>query len=204
MPLWRPGLTRREERATDRLPPGQLRVKGWPVLHEGRVPHFDPDTWRLRVWGEVEAPLELTWEAVQALPRVEVVRDFHCVTTWSRFDNRWAGIAVTELLARARPRPQARYALVHSFDEVGYTANLALADLARDDNLLATHHEGQPLAPKHGGPIRLVVHHLYAWKSVKWVCGIELLRDNRRGYWEQRGYHNRGDPWLEERYSYQE
>ncbi|RME25266.1 MAG: sulfite oxidase-like oxidoreductase [Deltaproteobacteria bacterium] len=204
MPLWRPGLARRRERSTDRLPPGQRRVTGWPVLHEGRVPTFDPQTWRLRVWGACEQPLELTWDELMALPRHETVQDFHCVTTWSRFDNHWAGVAVVELLRRARPTAACTHALVHSYDAVGYTTNMALDDLARPDNLVATHHDGQPLAPAHGGPVRLVVHHLYAWKSCKWLGGIELLTENRRGYWEQRGYHDHADPWLEERYAYQE
>lgn len=194
------GRQRAAVRSHDRLPPGQKLVRGWPVLHEGDPPPFDPVTWRFRVWGEVDLPGEWTWAELGALPRVEVVRDFHCVTTWSRYDNRWGGVPVMAVLAAARPRPTATHVLVHSWDEVGYTTNLPLADLARDDNLLATHHDGAPLTPEHGGPLRLVVHHLYAWKSAKWVSGFELLRGDRPGYWEERGYHDRGDPWLEERY----
>ncbi len=204
MPLWRPGLSRRKERSTDRLPPGQRLVGGWPVLHEGRVPAFDAATWRLRVWGACEQPLELSWDALLALPRHETVQDFHCVTTWSRYDNRWAGVSVAELLQRARPTSDCTHVLVHSYDAVGYTTNLSLDDFARPDNLVATHHDGAPLTPEHGGPVRLVVHHLYAWKSCKWLGGIELLTENQRGYWEERGYHDHADPWLEERYSYQE
>lgn len=186
--------------ATPRLPPGQRLVRGFPVLHEGAIPRFDPASWRMRVWGAVEEPLSLTWEEVAALPPLDVVRDFHCVTTWSRYDNRWVGPSVQALLQRARPLPSARFALVHSYDALGYTTNLPLDDLDRPDNLLATHHDGAPLTPEHGGPIRLVVHHLYAWKSAKWVSGIELLEEDRPGFWEERGYHGRGDPWAEQRF----
>lgn len=197
----RPGRPVAVARSTERLPPGQRVVRGWPVLHEGEVPAFDARAWRLRVWGECEAELSLDWAEVSALPRTEVTRDWHCVTSWSRFDVRWGGVAVAEVLRRARPRETARHVLVHCFDAGGYTTNLAMEDLAREDSLLATHHDGEPLAPEHGGPIRLVVHHLYAWKSAKWVCGLELLAADRPGYWEERGYHGRGDPWLEQRYA---
>jgi DMSO/TMAO reductase YedYZ molybdopterin-dependent catalytic subunit len=202
--LWRPGKARARERSIERLPPGQRVVNGWPVLHEGEVPRFDPATWRLRVWGEVESPLSLSWDEVLALPRFETVQDWHCVTTWSKYDNRWGGVSVAELLGRARPRASAKHVLIHCYDEVGYTTNLSFEDFSRPENLFALSHTGAPLTPEHGGPIRLVVHHLYAWKSAKWVAGVELLPRDKRGYWEERGYHNRADPWLEERYSYQE
>ncbi|MDP2315967.1 MAG: sulfite oxidase-like oxidoreductase [Pseudomonadota bacterium] len=208
--LWRPGkaqrslLTQGRERSADRLPPGQRLVKGWPVLHEGEPPVLDVDTWRFRVWGEVERPQEWTWAELQALPRIETTQDFHCVTTWSRYDNRWGGISVSEILGRALPRASASHVLVHCFDATGYTANLPLADFARAENLFALTHDDAPLSVEHGGPIRLVVHHLYAWKSAKWVAGVEVLPRDVRGYWEERGYHNRADPWLEERYSHQE
>lgn len=191
-------------RSTDRLPPGQKLVRGWPVLHEGEIPAFDAATWRLRLFGNVEREVGWTWDEVAALPRTEVTRDFHCVTTWSRYDNRWGGVSVNELLAACAPRADTTHVVVHSYDGVGYTTNLALADFARPDNLVATHHDGRPLTPEHGGPVRLVVHHLYAWKSLKWLAGVEFLPRDRRGYWEVRGYHNRADPWLEERYAYQE
>lgn len=202
--LWRPGKARARERSTDRLPPGQKWVGGWPVLHEGDIPAFDPATWRLRVWGEVEQEVEWTWEQLSTLPRAEVVKDWHCVTTWSKMDNRWGGVSVQAAIAAACPKPSAKYVLVHSYDEVGYTTNLTYEDFARPENLLCTHHDGAPLDREHGGPIRLIVHHLYAWKSAKWISGIQLLREDQRGFWEQRGYHNRADPWLDERYSYQE
>ncbi len=194
----------RQERSTERLPPGQRLVKGWPVLHEGDVPSFDATSWRLEVWGAVAQPVSLSWDELGALPHIEVTRDFHCVTTWSRYDNRWSGVPVSALLGLARPTAEASHVLVHCYDGLGYTTNLALDDLARPDNLFATHHDGSPLTSERGGPVRLVVHHLYAWKSAKWVRGLELLTLDKRGYWEERGYHNRADPWLEERYSYQE
>lgn len=202
--LWRPGKARARERSSDRLPPGQKWVGGWPVLHEGAIPAFDPATWRLRVWGEVEQELEWSWEQLLQLPRSEVVKDWHCVTTWSKMDNRWGGVSVQVALDAARPKPTARHVLVHSYDEVGYTTNLSYEDFARPENLFCTHHDGAPLEPEHGGPVRLIVHHLYAWKSAKWISGVQLLREDQRGFWEQRGYHNRADPWLDERYSYQE
>lgn len=204
MPLWRPGKKAAAERSQERLPPGQKLVRGWPVLHEGPIPTFDPATWRLRVWGQVERPFSLSWAELQELSRVELTRDWHCVTTWSKFDNRWGGFGVDQLLARAGLLPTAKHVLIHCYDSIAYTTNLKLDDFAGRDNLLATHHDGAPITPEHGGPVRLIVHHLYAWKSAKWVSGIELREHDRRGFWEERGYHNRADPWLEERYSYQE
>jgi DMSO/TMAO reductase YedYZ molybdopterin-dependent catalytic subunit len=202
--LWKPGKAKAKERSTDRLPPGQKLVKGFPVLHEGEIPAFDPIRWRLRVWGEVEESFELSWAELQALPQASFTRDFHCVTTWSRYDNLWEGVSVSTLLARARPKASASHVLLHSYDSIGYTTNLAMPDFARDDNLVATRHDGAPLSPDHGGPVRFVIHHLYAWKCAKWLSGIEFLSADKRGFWEERGYHNRADPWLEERYSYQE
>lgn len=192
------------ERSTDRLPPGQKLVRGWPVLHEGEIPVFDPATWRLRLFGHVEEEVSLTWDQFRALPQSEFLRDFHCVTTWSRYDNRWSGVSVATLLGLVRLKPGAGHVLQHSYDGVGYTTNLTLEDFSRPDNLVATHHDGKPITLEHGGPVRMVVHHLYAWKSTKWLSGIEFLSADQRGYWEVRGYHNRADPWLEERYSSQE
>jgi len=178
-------------------------VTNWPVLHEGQTPEF-PDTWRLTLSGAVEQEVSIDWAAFKALPTIETVEDFHCVTTWSRYDNRWAGVAVAEILALVRPLPEARHVTLHCYDQTGYTTNMSLHDFSRASNLFATTHDGQPLAPDHGGPIRFVCHHLYAWKSAKWVCGVEFRTDDKRGYWEERGYHNHADPWLEERYVYQE
>jgi DMSO/TMAO reductase YedYZ molybdopterin-dependent catalytic subunit len=186
----------------DRLPPGQRVKTGWPVLHEGPIPRFDPAMWRLRVWGATERPTELSYDEVRALPNITMTSDFHCVTGWSRLENRWLGVRVRDVLARAKPEDGASHALVHA--EYDYTANLPLEKLLQDDSLLAWGHDGRDLEPKHGWPLRLVVPTLYAWKSVKWVRGFELMEQDRRGFWEVRGYHNRADPWRQERYAYQE
>jgi DMSO/TMAO reductase YedYZ molybdopterin-dependent catalytic subunit len=187
-------------RTTDRprLPPGQIETGKWPVLHYGRVPRTDLASWTFQVFGEVERPFELGWADFEALPRREVLCDIHCVTTWSRYDNVFSGVPVVALLERAGVRPNATHVLVHA--EEDYTTNLPLADLARDANLIATHHDGEPLLPEHGGPARLLVPHLYFWKSAKWVRGLELMEGDWPGFWEQNGYHMRGDPWAEERY----
>jgi DMSO/TMAO reductase YedYZ molybdopterin-dependent catalytic subunit len=181
-----------------RLPPGQIVTVKWPVLHYGPIPIVDPAEWRFRVWGKVEAPFEIGWSDLDQLPRAEALCDIHCVTRWSRFDNRFEGVPVSLLLRQARPRPEAAFALVHASPD--YTTNLALADLDRPGNLLALKHNGEPLTPEHGGPIRLVVPHLYFWKSAKWVTGFEILAHDEPGFWERNGYHMRGDPWREERY----
>lgn len=182
----------------DRLPPGQVRTAKWPVLHYSHVPRLDPSAWTLRVFGEVERPLTLDWAAFQALPRRDVLCDLHCVTAWSRLDNRFGGVPVTAVLDAAGARPAATHALIHAAPD--YTTNLPLDDLARDANLLATHHDGEPLSAEHGGPVRLLVPHLYLWKSAKWVTAIELMDGDWPGFWEDNGYHMRGDPWAEERY----
>jgi DMSO/TMAO reductase YedYZ molybdopterin-dependent catalytic subunit len=189
----------RQMRTEGRLPPGQSLTLKWPVLHAGAVPQFDASRWDFRIFGLVENPLRLSWDEFGALPQTELVADMHCVTRWSRFDNRWGGVAAAELLRRAGPQPRARHTLIHA--EVGFTANLPLADLLRPTTLLALRHDGIPLAAEHGFPLRLVVPHLYAWKSVKWVRGIELLERETPGFWEQNGYHIYGDPFREERYS---
>jgi DMSO/TMAO reductase YedYZ molybdopterin-dependent catalytic subunit len=181
-----------------RLPPGQVVTRKWPVLHYGTVPRVDLATWRFTVGGLVEQPFAITWQELQALPRRETACDIHCVTRWSRYDNVFEGVPVQLLLQRARVKPEAHYALVHA--EQGYTTNLPLNDLDRPENLLAFSHGGEPLAPEHGGPVRLLVPHLYFWKSAKWVRGIECLKEDEPGFWEQNGYHMRGDPWREERY----
>jgi DMSO/TMAO reductase YedYZ molybdopterin-dependent catalytic subunit len=150
------------------------------------------------VFGEVERPFEVSWTEFGALPQRDVLCDIHCVTTWSRYDNTFSGVPVTLLLERAGVRRTATHVLVHA--EENYTTNLPLPDLARDANLIATHHDSEPLLPEHGGPARLVVPHLYFWKSAKWVRGLELMDGDWPGFWEQNGYHMRGDPWQDERY----
>jgi DMSO/TMAO reductase YedYZ molybdopterin-dependent catalytic subunit len=189
----------RQKRQEGKLPPGQSLTLKWPVLHYGSVPNFDPKTWDLKIYGLVESPLKLTWAEFNALPKVQTTSDFHCVTRWSRFDNNWSGVAMQEILRRVHPNPTASHVLIHA--EQGFTANVPLADLDRPEVLLATHHDGQPLSADHGYPLRLIVPHLYAWKSVKWLRGLEFLDHDVPGFWEQNGYHMYGDPWKEQRYS---
>jgi DMSO/TMAO reductase YedYZ molybdopterin-dependent catalytic subunit len=183
---------------TDPRPPAQVTTKKWPVLHYGSIPRLDLSEWRLRVTGQVQQPLTLRWEDLDRFPRQETLCDIHCVTRWSRYDTLFSGIPVRAILAEARPRANAKFALVHAAPD--YTTNLPLADLDLEENLLATHQGGEPLDPEHGGPIRLLVPHLYFWKSAKWVTGIELLDEDWPGFWEDNGYHMRGDPWEEQRY----
>ena len=185
-------------RNPERLPPGQIVTRKWPVLHYSHVPVLDPARWRFEVTGLVERPLTLRWEDLGRFPRQETVCDIHCVTRWSRYDNVFAGVPVQAILAEAGVRPEAKFVMVHAAPD--YTTNLPLADLDRPENLLATHHGGEPLAAEHGGPIRLLVPHLYFWKSAKWVTGLELLEEDWPGFWEDNGYHMRGDPWAEERF----
>lgn len=182
----------------DRTPPGQILTRKWPVLHAGHVPLVETATWRFRIWGAVEAPVELTWDQFSRLPRQETLCDLHCVTRWSRLDNRFTGVPVREVLRGVRLQPSASHVLVHA--DPDYTTNLPLADLDRPENLLATHHDGEPLTPEHGGPVRLLVPHLYLWKSAKWVTGFEVLEGDEPGFWEENGYHMRGDPWAEQRF----
>ena len=182
----------------DRLPPGQIVTRKWPVLHYSHVPVIDPAKWRFEVSGLVERPLTLRWADLERFPRQETVCDIHCVTRWSRYDNVFAGVPVQAILAEAGVRPEAKFVMVHAAPD--YTTNLPLAELDRPENLLATHHSGEPLAAEHGGPIRLLVPHLYFWKSAKWVTGLELMEEDWPGFWEDNGYHMRGDPWEEERF----
>ncbi len=186
-------------RAAGRLPPNQSLTLKWPVLHQGSVPRFDAARWDFRVFGLVASPVKLSWNEFNGLPQTEVLADMHCVTHWSRFDNHWQGVAASDVVKLANPLPGAKYALIHA--EQGYTANLPLADLVRPTSLFALRHDGEPLTGDHGFPLRLVVPHLYAWKSVKWVRGVELLEKEEPGFWEENGYHIYGDPFREERYS---
>ncbi len=188
-----------DTRRANRIPPGQSRTRKWPVLHYGYVPTISLDRWKLQVFGLVERPLIYTWAEFQSLPRVKVYADFHCVTRWSRLDNFWEGVSVREILNRAGVKPEAKFVVAHGYDS-GWTTNLPLADCLVDEALLADLHDGAPLPPDHGGPCRLIVPQLYAWKSAKWLKAIELVAEDRPGYWEQGGYHNHGDPWTEERF----
>ncbi|MBZ5531000.1 MAG: sulfite oxidase-like oxidoreductase [Acidobacteriia bacterium] len=187
-----------EMRDSGRLPAGQSLTLKWPVLHYGSVPRFDPARWDFRMWGLVANPVKLSWNDFNTLPRYHSRSDFHCVTRWSRFDNEWDGVAFKDVLKLAQVKSEAKYVLVHA--EQGFTANVPLADLDRDGVLLATHHDGEALSADHGYPLRLIVPHLYAWKSVKWVRGFEFLEHDAPGFWEQNGYHMYGDPFKEQRF----
>ena len=186
----------------NRIPPGQSRTLKFPVLDAFGPPRINQEEWRLTITGLVAVPIAFNWEEFNALPRVKVFADFHCVTRWSRLGNIWEGVSVKELLARAGgPKPEARYVVAHGYDG-GWTTNLPLAEFLADDALVATHHDGEPLTVEHGAPARLIVPRLYAWKSAKWLGGIELLPEDRAGFWERNGYHMHGDPWTEERFGY--
>jgi DMSO/TMAO reductase YedYZ molybdopterin-dependent catalytic subunit len=183
-----------------RLPPGQYLTEKWPVLHAGDVPDTDLATWDFRVTGEVENPIGLGWDEFSRLPRVEVTQDIHCVTRWSRFDAAFGGVAWSTVKELVRPRPAARFAIAHA--EQGFTANVPISFLEDERALLATHADGEPLAPEHGGPLRLVVPGKYFWKSAKWLRGIELSPVDKPGFWERYGYHNDADPFREQRYGF--
>jgi DMSO/TMAO reductase YedYZ molybdopterin-dependent catalytic subunit len=203
MPLFR---SKAEEKVREagydpaRLPPGQYLTEKWPVLHAGDVPAVDLATWTFRVFGEVEEPLELTWEQFQELPRTEHTQDIHCVTRWSRFDTTFRGVHWRDVAALVRPKPSARFAIAHA--EQGFTSNVPLASLDDELALLATEADGEPLTPEHGAPLRLVIPGKYFWKSAKWLRAIELSAVDRPGFWERYGYHNDADPWKEERYGF--
>ena len=169
------------------------------MLHYGSVPRVNLDTWDFRIVGLVEQPLTLSFAEFTALPRTTRLNDIHCVTRWTKLDNNWDGVSVKEVLSRVRLKPEARFVMIHA--EQGFTANLALEEFDREANLFAFKHNGQELAPEHGWPMRLVVPHLYFWKSVKWVRGLEFIAQDAPGFWERNGYHMHGDPWTEERYS---
>lgn len=195
-------LSRRDqdlERWGDRLPRGQKVVQNWPVLTYAGTPRVERKDWRLHIFGAVEEEVTFTWEEFLALPVTKVRCDIHCVTSWSRMDNEFEGVAFKDLMKHVRTLPEAKAVMAHCYG--GYTTNILLEDLLRDGVLLAYKHDGQDLPPAHGGPCRLVVPHLYFWKSAKWVRGLEFMTVNRPGFWEQYGYHMRGDPWKEERYS---
>jgi DMSO/TMAO reductase YedYZ molybdopterin-dependent catalytic subunit len=191
-----------DTRRTQRLPPGQVRSRKWPVLDASGPPAVDLDQWRFRVAGLVGTEVQWDWQEFTALPRVEVFGDFHCVTRWSRLGNLWQGVSTRELIRRAGgARPEAHYAMVHGYDQ-GWSTNLPLEHFLAEDALVAILHDGESISTEHGGPARLVVPRLYAWKSAKWVAGVELVEQDRPGFWEANGYHMRGDPWTEERYGW--
>ncbi|HVC58788.1 MAG TPA: sulfite oxidase-like oxidoreductase [Acetobacteraceae bacterium] len=182
----------------DRLPPGQRLVTDWPVLDLGAEPDVTPRKFRLDVDGAVERRLSLSLDEFMALPQAESVSDIHCVTQWSRYDNRWKGVAARTILDLAQPKPDARHIVFHSFD--GYTTNVRLEHFDQPDVFLVHEWDGKPLPRAHGGPVRVLIPRYYFWKSAKWIRRIQFTIGDHPGFWEQRGYHNNADPWREERY----
>ena len=192
-----------DTRRMDRIPPRQVQTFKWPVLHAGEVPPFDPNTWDVTIFPKplVSELKTFTWKQFTSLPQGKVFADMHCVTRWSKLDNLWEGVPTKELLKHVTISPTAKFVMVHC--EYGFSTNLPIDDFFHDDCLFALKHNGQPLTPDHGFPVRLVVPKLYAWKSAKWVRGIEFMEEDRPGFWEEwrnGGYHMRGDPWTEERH----
>jgi len=183
----------------ERVPPGQRLIGDWPVLHAGPVPRIDPASWTMTISGLVEKDRSLTFQEFMALPMVNVRADIHCVTKWSLLDNIWEGVPSLAIRDRCPPKPEARFVIVRAAG--GWTTNLPLDDFLQPDVLFAVKRNGRPIPPEHGAPVRLVVPRLYFWKSAKWVTGIEYRETDQPGFWESRGYHNRGDPWKEQRYS---
>jgi DMSO/TMAO reductase YedYZ molybdopterin-dependent catalytic subunit len=186
----------------NRIPPGQSLTVKWPVLDAFGPPRLNAADWKLIIGGLVRHPIAFTWEEFNALPKVKVFSDFHCVTRWSKLDNTWEGVSVKELIERAGGvKPEARYVVAHGYDG-GWTTNLPLDEFLVDDALVATHHDGEPLTLEHGAPARLIVPRPYAWKSAKWLAGLEILSEDKAGFWERNGYHMHGDPWTEERFGH--
>ncbi|MQA32176.1 sulfite oxidase-like oxidoreductase [Modestobacter roseus] len=192
-------LGRRRGPSDPRLPPGQYDAGGdWPVLTAEPTPRIAPETWTITVDGEVENPTTWTWDEAHALPASAYSGDIHCVTTWSKFDTHFAGVSVDSLLEVAKPTAEGRFVMATA--KTGYTTNLPLEDVTGGKAWLVWEYEGQPLPIEHGGPVRMLVPHLYFWKSAKWISKITLLKRDQPGFWEQNGYHDRGDPWKQQRY----
>jgi DMSO/TMAO reductase YedYZ molybdopterin-dependent catalytic subunit len=192
------GQARPTARSTDRLPPGQREVKDFPVLDLGIKPRVPLNEWRLRIHGMVENPVELTWEDLNALPQFSDTSDFHCVTTWSRFDLAWEGVAFFTIAELVKPRAEASHVVFQSYD--GYDTNVELDPCMDDDVLIATKVDGAPLPLEHGAPARMVIPKLYAWKSAKFLREIRFTDAHELGYWEKRGYSDTADPWIEDRF----
>jgi DMSO/TMAO reductase YedYZ molybdopterin-dependent catalytic subunit len=182
-----------------RVPPGQRITGSWPVLHYGEVPSTGISRWTFTISGLVNRQRTLNFQEFMALPRMKVFSDIHCVTGWSKLNNLWEGVSTSVIKQLVDILPEARFVMVNGAG--GFTTNLSLDDFFQPDVLLAINHNGEPLTPEHGYPVRLVVPRLYFWKSAKWVGGVEFIKENKRGFWETYGYHNHGDPWKEERYS---
>jgi DMSO/TMAO reductase YedYZ molybdopterin-dependent catalytic subunit len=184
----------------ERVPPGQYLANNFPIMTYGQTPDVTRKEWKLKIWGLVPQPLTFTWEDVMKLPQQEFTADFHCVTRWSKLDVTWQGFKIVDLMKLVGDLdPSAVHVMEHCYG--GYTTNLPLEDFLREENFFAYELNGEPLPKEHGGPMRTMVPHLYAWKSAKWISGIEFIDREQSGFWEQNGYHKRGEPWTEERYS---
>jgi DMSO/TMAO reductase YedYZ molybdopterin-dependent catalytic subunit len=181
-----------------RVPPGQYLTERFPVLTYGRNPAYELDDWSLSIWGEVEEPYSLRWDELMALEQVTVTTDIHCVTRWSKLDTAWTGVRVRDVLDRARVTPEGRFVMAHC--DGGYTTNVPLDALYDDDVLLAHQYDGKPLEHDHGAPLRLLVPKRYFWKSAKFVRQLEVMAEDRQGFWELNGYHDDADPWTEQRH----
>ena len=190
---------KRKRKEDSRLPPGQVETMKFPVLSFGPVPKVPKDKWELKVYGLVENPVKFTWNELLKLPQVNVVKDIHCVTRWSKFDTKWRGIPVDEIMKIVRPKPNAKFIIAYSYD--GYSTNLPVEDVMNEKAMIATEYDGKDITSEHGGPARLLVPHLYFWKSAKWVKAIEFTDKNKPGFWEARGYHIYGDPEKEQRFA---
>ena len=189
-----------DARRSQRVPPGQSRTLKWPVLDASGPPEISINGWKFSIGGRVARPMEWRWEEFQKLPRVKVFSDFHCVTRWSRLGNLWEGVSTRALIEQAGGAlPDAKFVLAHGYDG-GWTTNMPLEAFLAEDALVAFLHDGEPISTEHGGPARLIVPRLYAWKSAKWVAGVDLLDRDLAGFWERNGYHMNGDPWNEERF----
>jgi len=182
----------------DRVPPGQHLARGFPVLTYGETPQVSTEEWQFKVWGLVKE-CHFSWADFMAMPQNHFSHDFHCVTRWSKLDVEWTGVKVTDFIRNIELEPEAAHLLEHCYGD--YTTNLALEDFLREENFFAHTLFGEPLPVEHGGLLRLVVPHLYAWKSAKWINGLEFLDQEKLGFWEENGYHRRGEPWAEERYN---
>ncbi len=191
---------RRDPEAMERLPPGQSLTEGFPVLSAGPTPHIQPSSWSFTLKHGPRPVIKRTWDEFNALPRTKVIKDIHCVTTWSKLDTGWEGVMIDDLLAAAGIEPPTPYMLAHSYD--GYTTNVPVADLVGGKAMVALLYEGKPISADHGGPARLLVPHLYFWKSAKWINGLQFTERDEAGFWELRGYHMYGDPWKEQRYTH--
>ena len=188
-----------DTRRANRIPPGQSRTRKWPVLDAYGTPSIDHENWELKFFGLIENKLSLNLQELNELPQVNVFADFHCVTKWSRLGNIWTGVSTKTIAERIKIKPEVKFVIAHGYDQ-GWTTNMPIESFLAEDSLLTHTHDGVPISPDHGGPVRLMIPLLYAWKSAKWLRALEFIDADRAGFWENGGYHMLGDPWQEQRY----